>query len=233
MIGDVFIRSGPDYGPWRNGGPYGAAIHCLQCPGGVDVRSLAGPGSYTANAGVSPHTMSDQKRIVQILGEDRSGAHVGSRGNPILVGFEMTGFAEWTPAQWWDNSATLLNAARAVGTLWRVRGWNVDDLRWGSLAELADARARYDRGAPPAAPRMWPHWDVTKILGGTNHWDVGLGFLFAEFERWAREWAAGRGTPGSGSRPDPGGNPGGGGGAESDWFANATVLDVALACAGR
>lgn len=218
MIGDTFIRSGPDYGAWGSGGPYGAAIHCLQCPGTVNVASLAGPGSYTANAGVSPHTMSDRKQIVQVLDETRSGAHVGPNGNPLLVGFEVTGYAEWTGEEWDGNAAAVLNQARAVGNLWRAMGWSADDLRWGSLAELVEARQRYQSGRGPKAPRIWPHWDVSKSIGGTSHWDVGLGFRFANFERWAREWVVGAGASGSGSKPDTGGGPTGGAGAEPQAF---------------
>lgn len=222
-----FIRSGPDYGPWKNGGPYGVAVHCLQCAGGVNVASLAGPGSYTQNQGVSPHTMSDQRQIVEILGPDRSGAHVGGQGNPILWGAEVTGFAEWTRDQWYDNSAALLNQAKAIGRFWVFMGWSVNDLKWGSLAELQQARRRYEQGLPPVSPRMWPHWDVSKAIGGTTHWDVGSGYPFADVERWAREWVVGAGAAGSGSSPDPGGAPTGQAGVESDWFANATIEEVA------
>lgn len=202
MIGDVFIRSGPDYGLWKNGGPYGAAIHCLQCGPNVNVASLAGPGSYTDNEGVSPHTMSDRKQVVQILDETHSGAHIGSAGNPMLVGFEVVGYAEWTRPEWNENAPAVLNQMKAVGKLWVKMGWSVNDLRWGSLAELAEARQRYLQGLPPKAPRMWPHWDVTKSIGGTTHWDVGLGYPFEDAERWAREWVIGAGAGGSGSSPD-------------------------------
>ena len=65
-----FIRSGPDYGPWQHG-PYGVAVHCLQCAGTADVSGLAGPGTYTANEGLSPHTMSDRRQVVEVLGPDR------------------------------------------------------------------------------------------------------------------------------------------------------------------
>lgn len=204
MIGDVFIRSGPDYGVYKRG-CFGALIHCLQCGPNVDVRSLAGPGSYTQNAGVSPHIMADKNRTVQILDETHSGAHAGSQANPLLTAFEVVGYAENTTEQWWDYAPALLNQARAVGNLWKVMGWDPADLKWGSLAELAEARRRYVDGKGPAAPRLWIHWDVSKILGGTTHWDVGKNFLWEDFPRWAREWVIGAGAPGTGGKPDNGG----------------------------
>jgi hypothetical protein len=158
--------------------------------------------------------MADRVRSVQTLDETHSGAHVGSAGNPLLVGFEVTGYAEWTGPEWDDNAAAVLNQAKAIGMLWVVMGWSVDDLRWGSLAELAEARQRYLQGLPPRAPRMWPHWDVAKAIGGTDHWDVGNGYRFGNCERWAREWVVGAGASGSGSRPDQTGGVAGGAGAE-------------------
>lgn len=226
--GTRFIRSGPDYGAWGRGGPYGVAIHCLQCAGTVDVSGLAGPGSYTDNAGVSPHTMSDRRQIVEVLGPDRSGAHVGGKGNPMLWGSEVTGYAEWTREQWLDNSAALLNQAKAVGKFWQYQGWSVNDLQWGSLDELRAARSRYEQGLGPVAPRLWIHWDVSKAIGGTTHWDVGSGYPFADFARWAREWVVGAGAsgPSTGTAPEGGGAGGGAAGAETDWLSNAPVGDV-------
>lgn len=214
----IAVRTGPDYGPWRRGKPFGAAIHCLQCPGNVNVRSLVGPGSYADNEGVSPHVMAGRDKIVELLGPDRSGAHVGPQGNPILWGAEVTGMAEWSNAQWWDNSAAVLNQAKAVGLMWKFHGFNVRDLKWGSLNELREAKRRYDAGLPVEVPRLWPHWDVTKAIGGTTHWDVGLGYLFDEFPGWCQEWVTGAGTGSGGGRPDPGGNPGGGSGADPQTF---------------
>lgn len=199
----TFIRSGPDYGPWRLG-PYGVAVHCLQCPGTVDVSSLAGPGSYTENEGVSPHTMSDRRQVVEILGPDRSGAHVGPQGNPMLWGAEVTGFAEWTADQWSDNVDALRNQSKAIGLFWAHQGWDVNDLKWGSVGELAQARDRYQQGLGPIAPRIWPHWDVAQAIGGTTHWDVGKGYPFEQVQQWSRDWAGG-----------------------SDWFDNASAADLA------
>lgn len=208
----TFIRSGPDYGPWRHG-PYGVAVHCLQCPGNVDVSSLAGPGTYTENDGVSPHTMSDRRRIVEVLGPDRVGAHVGGQGNPMLWGAEVTGFAEWTSAQWAENVDAVQNQAKAIGRFWACQGWDVNELKWGSLSELAEARRRFEQGLPPIAPRIWPHWDVAKAIGGTTHWDVGAAYPFADVARWAREFAAGADV--AGRAP-----------AQPDWFEAATVDDL-------
>lgn len=229
MIGDELRRAGPDYGAWRNGGPYGACIHDLEAPIGANVRSLV---DWANGAKVSPHTMADLNRIVQLLDERRSGAHCGSRGNALLVGFEVTGYASWSTAQWMSDIRNLLNQARAVAGLWRVMGWSPTDVRWGSLAELKEARRRFDAGLPPAAPRLWTHNDVSEALGGTDHWDPGRGFPFDRFTKWVLEYLVGKGQTGTGGTPtQPSG--GGQGGAEVDWFANATVLEVALACAGR
>lgn len=218
--GVIVSRTGPDYGAWRYGKPFGAAVHCLQCPGNVNVQSLTGPGSYADNQGVSPHTMSGPDKIVELLGPDRSGAHVGAGANALLWGAEVTGMAEWDDAGWRANEAAVRNQARAVGLMWRFHGFNVADLKWGSIGELIEARKRHDAGLPPIAPRLWIHWDVTKAgqlygpLWGTTHWDVGLQFLFAEFPGWAREWAGGPGT---------------GGGA--DWIDNATPAELRSALA--
>jgi hypothetical protein len=216
--GVIQSRTGPDYGAWRYGRPFGAAVHCLQCPGNVNVQSLTGPGSYADNEGVSPHIMAGQNKIVELLGPDRQGAHVGPQGNPILWGAEVTGMAEWDNAQWWDNAPAVLNQAKGVGLMWRFHGFSVNDLKWGSLGELQEAKRRHNAGLPPVAPRCWIHWDVTKALGGTTHWDVGLGYLFEEFIVWARQWASGERTNANPGRPDTSGTPGGGSGAGGDVF---------------
>jgi hypothetical protein len=233
--GIEYVRTGPDYGGWKYGRPFGMAIHCLQCPGNVNVRSLVGPGSYSANAGVSPHTMSGPTKIVELLDASRSGAHVGAGGNAILAGAEVTGMAEWDRAGWQANSASVLNQAKAVGLSWASWGFDVKDLKWGSVNELIEARRRHDAGLPPVAPRLWIHWDVSKAgsiyapLRGTNHWDVGLSFLFEDFPRWAAEWVTGRGAsnPGVGTRPDPGIlAPGGPSGAQSSSYIDRLLHKV-------
>ena len=208
----TFFRSGPDRGPWRHG-PYGVAVHCLQCRGTVDVTSLVGPGNYSENDGVSPHTMSDQRQIVELLGPDRWGSHIGSQGNPILWGAEVTGFAEWTSAQWADNAAAVRNQAKAIGRFWAYQGWAVEDLTWGSLDELAQARRRFEQGQGPVAPRLWPHGDVSKAIGGTTHWDPGDGYPYADLVKWAREWAVG-------------GSPTVGADDSRDWFDTASITDL-------
>jgi hypothetical protein len=199
-----FIRSGPDYGPWQHG-PYGVAVHCLQCAGTADVSGLAGPGTYTANEGLSPHTMSDRRQVVEVLGPDRFGAHVGGQGNPMLWGAEVTGFAEWGAEEWMDNAEAVRNQSKAIGLFWAYQGWDVNDLKWGSLAELSQARSRFEQGLGPIAPRIWPHADVSQAIGGTTHWDVGQGYPFAQVQAWAREWA---------------------GGGDTDWLATASVEDL-------
>lgn len=226
MIGDYLIPTGPDYGQFRNGGPYGGIIHDLECPRNVNVRSMTGPGSYPANANVSPHIIAGMKENAQLLDERRAGAHVGSRGNMLFVGFEVTGYARWTKAEWMSDISNLLNQARAVAALWKRMGWKASDLRWGSLAELKEARRRFDAGQPPVAPRLWTHNDVSEALGGTNHWDPGLGFPFPEFIKWCLQYLDGTST-------SPGGTPNlpdapTEGGAETDLNDMADITDAQM-----
>ena len=199
-----FIRSGPDYGPWQHG-PYGVAVHCLQCAGTADVSGLAGPGTYTANEGLSPHTMSDRRQVVETLGPDRFGAHVGGQGNPMLWGAEVTGYAEWSAEEWMDNAEAVRNQAKAIGLFWAYQGWDVNELKWGSLAELSQARSRFEQGLGPIAPRIRPHWMSRRLSAAPP---TGM---------------SGRATPLHRSRFGPGNGPAA---ATRDWLATASVEDL-------
>lgn len=214
MIGDLLIPTGPDYGKFKRG-CYGAIIHDLETPRSFKVRQFMGRGTYPDNQGVSPHTMSDTTMIGQILDEFHAGAHVGGRGNPLFVAFEVTGYAKWTEAEWMADISNLLNQARAVANLWKAMGWKTSDLKWGSGPELIEARRRYDAGLPCIAPRLWTHNDVSEFLGGTNHWDPGRGFPFKKFLEWCHQFLVGNRGDG-GTTPNVPDNPTSGGAEKAE-----------------
>lgn len=188
MIGDVFIRAGSDYGAWRYG-CVGALVHSLEAP--AKPGMARGLVDWLKSEGLSPHTMSDPTPLsVQVLDEQHAGAHAGSVANLYLAGFEQTGYAAWSLAQWTDPVAfeAVKAVARSIARLWRVMGWDPRDVEWGSVGQLQQAVANAKAGRP-FRPMLWTHFDVTQAFPGTtNHTDPGKGYPYAILRQLVRQY---------------------------------------------
>ncbi len=217
MIGDVFIRAGSDYGTFKNG-CVGALIHSLEAPPKPGMaRGLIG---WLNNEGLSPHTMSDPTpETVQVLDERHAGAHAGRVANLFLVGFEQTGYAAYDFGTWTSEPvfSSIKATARSVARLWRVMGWNPNDVEWGSVGQLQQAVANAQSGRA-YRPMLWTHFDVSQAFPGTtNHTDPGKGYPYAIFRQLVKQylgtWEGSQiGTPADQS------DAGIGGAEKKDWF---------------
>lgn len=212
MIGDKFIRAGADYGPWRYG-CIGALVHSLEAPAKPGMAE--GLVQWLRSEGLSPHTMSDTTPItIQVLEETHSGAHAGSVANQVLVGFEQVGYAAWSRDQWLTALESIKAVARSIARLWKVMGWNPNDVEWGSVGQLQQAVANA-RAGRAYRPMLWTHFDVTQAFPGTtSHTDPGQNYPFALLRQLVKQYL---GTwTGDGGQPPEKPPTGGTGGAEAE-----------------
>jgi hypothetical protein len=217
MIGDRFQAGGSDYGVFKHSGPIGALIHDLEAP--PKNGMAAGLVQWVRSAKLSPHTMSDPGEIMQVLDERHAGAHAGGNANMSLVGFEVTGYASYTADQWTsgDCFAGVRNQARAVANLWKVMGWDRNNVEWGSVGQLQAAYNNWSAGRP-FTPMMWTHYDVTRAWSQTTHTDPGPGFPYSIFRQMVKQYL---GTWQQDQVGTPGATAVGTGGAETDWLSNS------------
>ncbi len=184
------IKAGSDYGPFKNGGkPIGALIHDLEAP--PKPGMARGLIDWVNSKGLSPHTMSDPTaESVQVLTEMHSGAHAGTHANESLVAFEITGYADYTADQWAEATTfeAVKAAARSVGRLWQVMGWDTNNVEWGSVQQLKDTYAAWDAGQP-YTPRLWAHFDVSRAWPqDTTHTDPGKFFPYKGFRELVKQY---------------------------------------------
>lgn len=204
--------------------------HSLECEAKENLAyELTVPdGCYLQTAGVSPHSMSDPGETVWACDTDLVGYHVGPKGNPISTGGEVTGRAAWTRAQWLQDAPNraLQRQAKALAQQAMDKGFAPGDYRWLSLAEVRDGKTN----------GFCYHYDISRALGGTDHYDPGSGYpadIQMERIRWYAGvqdyWGTGTANRPSDVTPLPGGTSGG---AETatDWFGGASLMDVATAC---
>lgn len=194
-------------GPFGRGEPQGGAAHCLQAPDRAGLAVELGRG-WVPNSGVSPHYISDRRESARILDSSIVGWHVGG-GNPHCVGFEVTGYAEWSRAQWLTQIDALRNQAQCMALEAARWGW---ELRWLSLAEIA-------RGVKG----FWTHNDARLVWGGTTHTDPGDGYPYDVVMKMVQQWSGETVTAPDTPNPQPADGPGG---AQADWFDMATKQDL-------
>lgn len=194
--------------------------HSLECDAkdGLAYELTVPDGCYLQTAGVSPHTMSDPSETCWACDTDLVGYHVGPVGNGVSTGGEVTGRAAWTRDQWLADTPNraLQRQAQALAGQAMARGFQPADYRWLSLAEVAD---RHTRG-------FCYHYDISRAIGGTDHWDPGSGYP-ADIQMTRIRWYAGVqdywGLD-AGTRPDDIGG-GGPGGAQPEFDILAWISD--------
>lgn len=190
--------------------------HTLECEAkeGLAYELTVPDGAYLQTAGVSPHTMSDPAETCWACDTDLVGYHVGPAGNPLSTGGEVTGRASWSRAQWLADAPNraLTRQAQALAGQAMAKGFAPGDFRWLSLAEVASRRVRGFCG----------HYDVSKALGGSDHWDPGPGYPY-DIQMSRIRWYAGVANfwgEDPGSRPEdvPAGGSGGGAETATSWL---------------
>ena len=145
-------------------------IHSAESGEGVgSARNIA---KYLARVErkASAHYAVDAEEVLQLVGDGFTAWHAG-RGNANSIGIELAGRAGQSEAQWLDG--------RSRPMLWRAAAL---------VAELARKYPRikpvYLDGAALLAGRrggITTHADISRSLGGTDHWDPGPGFPMQYF----------------------------------------------------
>lgn len=175
QVGNSFLQGPSHGGAYKSGNPRLVVVHSLECDAneGLAVGLNSGPGSYIWTDGVSPHTLSDPGTTRGACDTDIVGYHIGN-GNPYALGAEVTGRAAWTRDQWLAANANkaLERQAIALAQLAHAAGFTAADVRWLSLAEVADGHTR----------GVCTHNDISTAPWGfsigTNHWDPGPGYPY-------------------------------------------------------
>lgn len=217
QIGNRFVQAPKHGGPLSNSKHRLVVAHTLECEA---KEGLAyGLVNYAASAGVSPHTASDPGETVGWCDTDIIGWHCGN-GNSVSTGAEVTGRAAWTRDQWLTGNAAkaLERQAKAMAEQAMSKGFAIQDYRWLKLPEVADG----------VTQGFCYHYDISRTLGGTTHWDPGLGYPSDVVMAKIRWYAGVQDYWGESDLWRPGDilPTGGTGGAETDWLANASVEDV-------
>lgn len=198
--------------------------HTLECEAKPGLAEDLARG-YFQNEKVSVHCVNDPSITIGGLLTDTQGWHAGATGNKYALADEVTGRAGWSQSTWLNGNPRLALQRQwiAMAQLGVAVNFRPEEFRWLSLAEV---KSRSVRG-------FCGHVDISMAFGESNHWDPGPEYPYAigmTNIRWyagvADYWGLDPGTR-------PGDAPLGPGGGETDWFANASLLDVALACAGK
>lgn len=178
-IGARFVQA-PAHGG-RVSGPRLIVAHSLECDAKERLAFDLATG-WVQHAGVSPHTLSDPGETVGTCDTQTVGFHVGPNGNPISNGAEVTGRAAWSRDKWLAGPAAraLDQQARALAEMGLAAGFAPGEYRWLSLAQVGDGRTR----------GFCYHYDVSRALGGTDHWDPGPGYP-ADVQMSRIRWYAG------------------------------------------
>ncbi len=201
----IQLNSARSYGgSFPAGQPKYGAAHDLEAPVRAGLAKELGTG-WVPNAGVSPHFISDPRESVQVLSWDRIGYHLGN-GNNRCIGFEVTGYASMTRAEWLagDALSALRNQAECMALAAAHFGWN---LRWLSLAEIAAGNVT----------GFITHNDARQIWGGTTHTDPGPGYPYDVVMKMVQQWTTGTFDPGTVTNPNPA-TPGTGGAQEKTFL---------------
>lgn len=209
-IGNRFRQAPSHGGALTNHAHRLEVIHTLECDAREGLAWDLTIG-YLPSAGVSPHTMSDPGETVGACDTDLIGYHVGSRGNPISAGHEVTGRAAWDRATWLSGAPNraLMRQAKAAAESALSKGFGPQDFRWLSLGEVADGRTQ----------GFCAHYDISRALGETDHWDPGPGYPY-DIQMSRIRWYAGCADywgEDAGTKPDDvvGSGPGG---AQANWW---------------
>lgn len=209
-IGNRYVQAPGHGGGLSNAAHRLVVAHSLECDAREGLAYDLAVG-YIPNAGVSPHTLSDPGETVGVCDTDVVGYHVGPRANGISTGGEVTGRAAWTREQWLSGNANkaLQRQAKALAEQAMSKGFGPGDYRWLSLGEVGDGRTQ----------GFCYHYDVSRAIGGSDHWDPGTGYP-ADIQMSRIRWYAGVQDywgEDIGSKPDDvvGSGPGG---AQANWW---------------
>ena len=100
--------------------------------------SDSGPGWFGGSkAGTSAHKVVDQDSICEGVHRNTVAWHVGPGGNGYYIGYEFSGYASWTAAQWREpTQLAMLQIAAGMlpNTVGNLGGWilNAQSLKPGS-----------------------------------------------------------------------------------------------------
>lgn len=202
--------------------------HTLECEA-IDGLGEELARGYFQNNKVSVHCVSDPGKTVAGLDTGLQAWHAGATANKYGLADEVTGRAGWPRSKWMGGEPRKAweRQAKAMAELGMAAGFSPGEYRWLSIPEV---RSKSVRG-------MCGHVDLSLAFKESDHWDPGGpdDYPWGPVMSAIRWYAGVAGYWGEDPGTRPGDAPGGTGpgGAEGDWFANATDLDVALTCAGR
>jgi N-acetylmuramoyl-L-alanine amidase len=146
-------------------GPRLLVVHDMEAPLARGY-ALSIANWFHTTADTSPHYCVDPGTIVQTLHTYTVAYHVGPKGNGFTLGYEQTGYARFTRAQW--TTADGLSQMRLLAAMIAedAKFYKVP-IRWATDAQIRAAAAG---GAPQGLCR---HMDISRVLGGTTHTDPG------------------------------------------------------------
>jgi hypothetical protein len=151
------------------------------------ARTVESLGSFLRRLGsASYHGAGDDDKIAYYVNRRHTAWHC--RGaNPLSDGFCLTGFANWSRAEWLRHPVMLENAAWWLASCSAERDL---PLRKLSIAEVRDAVRN-----PNHPGGVCMHWDYTRATGDGTHWDVGGNFPWDSVLARAREIRGGQPAP--------------------------------------
>ncbi|KAB1659024.1 N-acetylmuramoyl-L-alanine amidase [Pseudoclavibacter sp. CFCC 11306] len=159
-----YIQAGGMGALLNNGRPSLLVIHSMENP--LQVGRARGIAKYFAGINTaSAHYCVGPDEVIQCVPTNRKAWHAGPNANAFTLGYEQTGYAAYSRSDWLTATgraqlANLASVCRADAARYGI------PIRWAT-----DEQIRAARYGTPAG--FCTHADISRVLGGTNHWDPG------------------------------------------------------------
>lgn len=171
-------------GGWPWGHPSLLCLHDVEAPlapgYAVSLAQYFARPQSSGGPGTSAHAIAGPDALVKMVPDGNVSWNCGPNGNAITFALEQCGYASFNAAQWVTADGLQQLERVAQWFAWASKLTGIP-LKWATDAEIRDA---YNTGRRVGCCH---HYDITRVLGGTTHWDTGNNYPDARMLTRAKE----------------------------------------------